>query len=167
MRNEKLEAELRQIIPLWEKENGKPFLVNGVRFIDSLDEKIEADLAEKEAKKVRYLLFHFPSISSPSISNDGSLTLSLWVKTNSNSFSERKTPSPPPPPPPQTPAQSLLNPLTPARLPPLSSAHRIRVIRRLFARRIRVIRLPRSNDRIRVILLDRLERREVGGRNWL
>ncbi|KAM0752168.1 hypothetical protein T439DRAFT_324245 [Meredithblackwellia eburnea MCA 4105] len=47
----KLETELRQLIPAWESENNRPFLLNGVRFLDSLDQQIEQELAEKENKK--------------------------------------------------------------------------------------------------------------------
>ncbi|KAL8280672.1 hypothetical protein RQP46_006995 [Phenoliferia psychrophenolica] len=47
----KLESELRQIIPQWEQEHGRPFLINGRRFIDSLDQRLEAEAAEKELKK--------------------------------------------------------------------------------------------------------------------
>lgn len=46
--------ELRQIIPMWEKEHGRPFLINGLRFIDALDQRMEAEAAEKEAKKVHF-----------------------------------------------------------------------------------------------------------------
>lgn len=51
-----LEAELRALIPQWEAENGRPFLVNGVSFIDGLDEQIRAEELEKENKKVPRLL---------------------------------------------------------------------------------------------------------------
>ncbi|KAM0786940.1 hypothetical protein ACM66B_002361 [Microbotryomycetes sp. NB124-2] len=47
----RLEQELRQIIPAWEQDNQRPFLVNGTRFIDELDFKLEAEAAEKENKK--------------------------------------------------------------------------------------------------------------------
>uniref|UniRef100_A0A0K3CIC3 BY PROTMAP: gi/472584167/gb/EMS21773.1/ microtubule associated protein [Rhodosporidium toruloides NP11] gi/647394509/emb/CDR35739.1/ RHTO0S01e06040g1_1 [Rhodosporidium toruloides] n=1 Tax=Rhodotorula toruloides TaxID=5286 RepID=A0A0K3CIC3_RHOTO len=47
----RLEAELRALIPQWEAENGRPFLVNGVSFIDGLDEQIRAEELEKENKK--------------------------------------------------------------------------------------------------------------------
>jgi protein regulator of cytokinesis 1 len=51
--NKQLEAELRQFIPQWEAEHRRPFLVNGKRFLDDLDEKAEAEAMEKESKKVR------------------------------------------------------------------------------------------------------------------
>ena len=57
-----LETELRHSIPAWEQQNGRPFLVNGVRFIDELDAKIEAEAAEKESKKVGPSL-HFSQLS--------------------------------------------------------------------------------------------------------
>ncbi|BGP27094.1 Microtubule bundling protein [Rhodotorula toruloides] len=47
----RLEAELRALIPQWEAENGRPFLVNGVSFIDGLDEQVRAEELEKENKK--------------------------------------------------------------------------------------------------------------------
>ncbi|KAK4052832.1 Microtubule bundling protein [Microbotryomycetes sp. JL201] len=47
----RLEQELRQIIPAWEQDNQRPFLVNGTRFIDELDMKLEAEATEKENKK--------------------------------------------------------------------------------------------------------------------
>ncbi|SCV69366.1 BQ2448_2386 [Microbotryum intermedium] len=47
----RLEAELRQFIPAWEQQNQRPFLVNGVRFLDDLETKIGAEMAEKENKK--------------------------------------------------------------------------------------------------------------------
>ncbi|KAK4057398.1 Microtubule bundling protein [Microbotryomycetes sp. JL221] len=47
----RLEQELRVVIPEWEQLNQRPFLVNGTRFLDELDMKIEAELAEKENKK--------------------------------------------------------------------------------------------------------------------
>ncbi|SCZ97569.1 BZ3500_MvSof-1268-A1-R1_Chr4-3g07255 [Microbotryum saponariae] len=48
----RLEAELRQFIPAWEQQNQRPFLVNGVRFLDDLENKMGAEMAEKENKKV-------------------------------------------------------------------------------------------------------------------
>lgn len=48
-----LEMELRQIIPQWEAEHQRPFLINGQRFLDDLDRKMEEEAAEKESKKVR------------------------------------------------------------------------------------------------------------------
>lgn len=54
-----LEGELRRFIPTWEAEHGRAFLVNGKRFLDDLDEKLDAELAEKESKKVRGLVY-FP-----------------------------------------------------------------------------------------------------------
>ncbi|GAA5832060.1 hypothetical protein JCM11251_002804 [Rhodosporidiobolus azoricus] len=47
----KLEAELRALIPQWEAEHGRPFLVNGVSFIEGLDEQIRAEEMEKENRK--------------------------------------------------------------------------------------------------------------------
>ncbi|GAA5868389.1 hypothetical protein JCM8547_002175 [Rhodosporidiobolus lusitaniae] len=47
----KLEAELRALIPQWEAENGRPFLVNGVSFIEGLDEQIRQEEMEKENRK--------------------------------------------------------------------------------------------------------------------
>ncbi|KAI5477642.1 microtubule associated protein [Pseudohyphozyma bogoriensis] len=47
----KLESELRVLIPNWEEEHGRPFLVNGSRFLDDLEAKLEAEAAEKESKK--------------------------------------------------------------------------------------------------------------------
>lgn len=48
-----LEAELRSLIPKWEAANGRPFLINGVGFIQGLDEQIRAEEQEKENRKVR------------------------------------------------------------------------------------------------------------------
>ena len=42
------------MIPAWEQENQRPFLVNGTRFLDELDMKLEAEAAEKESKKVGF-----------------------------------------------------------------------------------------------------------------
>ncbi|GAA5992205.1 hypothetical protein JCM10908_001819 [Rhodotorula pacifica] len=47
----KLEAELRRLIPQWEATHGRPFLVNGVSFIEGLDEQIRAEEQEKENRK--------------------------------------------------------------------------------------------------------------------
>ncbi|GAA6042473.1 hypothetical protein JCM8097_003044 [Rhodosporidiobolus ruineniae] len=48
----KLEAELRTLIPQWEAAHGgRPFLVNGVSFIEGLDEQIRAEEMEKENRK--------------------------------------------------------------------------------------------------------------------
>ncbi|GAA5921137.1 hypothetical protein JCM3775_004106 [Rhodotorula graminis] len=47
----KLEAELRLMIPEWEAANGRPFLINGVGFIQGLDEQLRADEQEKENRK--------------------------------------------------------------------------------------------------------------------
>ncbi|SGY76227.1 BQ5605_C005g03476 [Microbotryum silenes-dioicae] len=47
----RLEAELRHFIPAWEQQNQRPFLVNGVRFLDDLEKKMGAEMAEKENKK--------------------------------------------------------------------------------------------------------------------
>ncbi|GAA5911283.1 hypothetical protein JCM8208_004318 [Rhodotorula glutinis] len=47
----KLEAELRSLIPKWEAANGRPFLINGVGFIQGLDEQIRAEEQEKENRK--------------------------------------------------------------------------------------------------------------------
>ncbi|BGP19418.1 hypothetical protein JCM10213_000655 [Rhodosporidiobolus nylandii] len=47
----KLEAELRTLIPQWEAQNNRPFLVNGVSFIEGLDEQIRAEEQEKENRK--------------------------------------------------------------------------------------------------------------------
>ncbi|GAA5904833.1 hypothetical protein JCM5296_005085 [Sporobolomyces johnsonii] len=47
----KLEAELRSLIPQWEAANNRPFLVNGVSFIDGLDQQQRAEELEKENKK--------------------------------------------------------------------------------------------------------------------
>ncbi|BGP42853.1 Microtubule bundling protein [Rhodotorula kratochvilovae] len=47
----KLEAELRVLIPQWEAANGRPFLINGVGFIQGLDEQIRAEELEKENRK--------------------------------------------------------------------------------------------------------------------
>ncbi|GAA5836948.1 hypothetical protein JCM9279_007713 [Rhodotorula babjevae] len=47
----KLEAELRALIPQWEAANGRPFLINGVGFIQGLDEQIRAEEQEKENRK--------------------------------------------------------------------------------------------------------------------
>lgn len=48
-----LETELRSLIPAWEAMYGKTFSVNGVGFIAELDRQVEAEAAEKDAKKVR------------------------------------------------------------------------------------------------------------------
>lgn len=63
-----LEAELRRLIPQWEAAHGRPFLVNGVSFIEGLDEQIRAEEQEKENRKVRE--------SSPSMDQERTLTLS-------------------------------------------------------------------------------------------
>lgn len=47
-----LERELQTVIPQWENERGRPFLVNGHRFIESLVEKLEQENVGKENKKV-------------------------------------------------------------------------------------------------------------------
>ncbi|GAA5873828.1 hypothetical protein JCM3774_000695 [Rhodotorula dairenensis] len=47
----KLEAELRRLIPQWEAAHGRPFLVNGVSFIEGLDDQIRAEEQEKENRK--------------------------------------------------------------------------------------------------------------------
>lgn len=55
---DQLEAELRRLIPQWEETHGRPFLVNGVSFIEGLDEQIRAEEQEKENRKVRPRLLH-------------------------------------------------------------------------------------------------------------
>ncbi|GAA5968403.1 hypothetical protein JCM11641_007626 [Rhodosporidiobolus odoratus] len=47
----KLEAELRTLIPQWEAQNNRPFLVNGVSFIEGLDEQKRQEEMEKENRK--------------------------------------------------------------------------------------------------------------------
>ncbi|GJN93099.1 hypothetical protein Rhopal_006144-T1 [Rhodotorula paludigena] len=47
----KLEAELRVLIPQWEAQHERPFLIDGVGFIQQLDEQIRAEELEKENKK--------------------------------------------------------------------------------------------------------------------
>ncbi|KAK4700631.1 Ase1/PRC1/MAP65 family protein, partial [Phenoliferia sp. Uapishka_3] len=85
----KLETELRQIIPLWEQENNRPFLINGRRFIDTLDQRMEAEAAEKESKKRKPLA---ASSSSSSASSSRSTAPLRAQKTGTNSSSS--TPAP-------------------------------------------------------------------------
>ncbi|GAA5944347.1 Ase1p [Sporobolomyces koalae] len=47
----KLEADLRALIPEWEAKHRRPFLVDGVPFIESLDEQQRAQEMEKENKR--------------------------------------------------------------------------------------------------------------------
>lgn len=47
------------MIPQWEAQNHRPFLVNGVSFIEGLDEQIRAEEEEKENRKVRLSCFPF------------------------------------------------------------------------------------------------------------
>ncbi|GAA5912020.1 Ase1p [Sporobolomyces salmoneus] len=47
----KLEAELRELIPVWESKHRRPFLVDGVPFLDSLDQQQRAEEMEKENKR--------------------------------------------------------------------------------------------------------------------
>jgi protein regulator of cytokinesis 1 len=41
-------------IPMWERENGKAFLVNGARVVDVLAETMESEANNKENKRVRF-----------------------------------------------------------------------------------------------------------------
>ncbi|GAA6013311.1 hypothetical protein JCM10207_000851 [Rhodosporidiobolus poonsookiae] len=47
----KLESDLRALIPQWEATNGRPFLVNGVSFIEGLDEQIRQEEEGRENRK--------------------------------------------------------------------------------------------------------------------
>lgn len=45
-----MEQDLQTLIPEWENERGKPFLVNGSRFLEDLVAKLEQEAASKESK---------------------------------------------------------------------------------------------------------------------
>ncbi|QRV78639.1 microtubule associated protein (ASE1) [Ceratobasidium sp. AG-Ba] len=47
----KLEAELLKELTAWEEERGRPFTVEGVRFLDTIKEVIEAEQQDKENRK--------------------------------------------------------------------------------------------------------------------
>ncbi|GAA5886410.1 hypothetical protein JCM6882_001629 [Rhodosporidiobolus microsporus] len=47
----KLESDLRALIPQWEAAHGRPFLVNGVSFLEGLDEQRRMEEVEKENRK--------------------------------------------------------------------------------------------------------------------
>lgn len=42
-----------KLLPQWEKEAKRPFLIRGERVVDVIQDAIEAKEAAKEAKKVR------------------------------------------------------------------------------------------------------------------
>lgn len=46
-----IEAELLAGLPSWEEASGRPFLVQGLRVIDTIQEALEAKEMAKEAKK--------------------------------------------------------------------------------------------------------------------
>jgi protein regulator of cytokinesis 1 len=47
-----IEAELLSVLPTWEEANGRPFMVQGYRVVDRIQDAIDAKEAAKEAKKV-------------------------------------------------------------------------------------------------------------------
>lgn len=49
----KLEQELLKELAQWEEERGRPFTVEGVRFLDTIHDVIEAEQINKENRKVR------------------------------------------------------------------------------------------------------------------
>lgn len=53
----KLEQELLRFIPMWEDEYGQPFLVNGSRFVEDLQAKIDEEGAGKGAAARVSLMF--------------------------------------------------------------------------------------------------------------
>lgn len=55
-----MEAELLKELSQWEEERGRPFTMEGVRLLDTINEVREVEAQLKEQKKVRYL--HFVSI---------------------------------------------------------------------------------------------------------
>ena len=44
-------------IPQWEREHGRPLMINGSRFIDDLVERLELESTGKENKRVRFAVF--------------------------------------------------------------------------------------------------------------
>lgn len=51
-----IEAELLSVLPAWEEANGRPFMVQGYRVVDRIQDAIDAKEAAKEAKKVCMVL---------------------------------------------------------------------------------------------------------------
>lgn len=47
-----LEHELLILLPLWEQEHSRAFMVNGERVLELIQARIDAKEAEKEARKV-------------------------------------------------------------------------------------------------------------------
>lgn len=46
----KLEAQLKELIPKWENSRGRPFLINGSRYLDDLVTRLEQEAASKDQR---------------------------------------------------------------------------------------------------------------------
>ncbi|EGG02895.1 uncharacterized protein MELLADRAFT_65889 [Melampsora larici-populina 98AG31] len=46
----KLEAQLKELIPQWENSRGRPFLINGSRYLDDLVTRLEQEAASKDQR---------------------------------------------------------------------------------------------------------------------
>lgn len=54
----KIEMDLLSLLPTWEEENGRPFMVSGRRVVDRIHDAMEEKELVKEAKKVCPLFIH-------------------------------------------------------------------------------------------------------------
>lgn len=55
----KIEMDLLSLLPTWEEENGRPFIVSGRRVVDRIHDAMEEKELVKEAKKVSLFFFFF------------------------------------------------------------------------------------------------------------
>jgi hypothetical protein len=62
--DDQIEGELLKLLPQWETEAKRPFLIRGERVVDVIQDAIEAKEAAKEAKKVCACLELINDISS-------------------------------------------------------------------------------------------------------
>lgn len=58
----KIEMDLLSLLPTWEEENGRPFIVSGRRVVDRIHDAMEEKELVKEAKKVSLFFFFYVGI---------------------------------------------------------------------------------------------------------
>lgn len=60
----KIEMDLLSLLPTWEEENGRPFIVSGRRVVDRIHDAMEEKELVKEAKKVSLFFFFMYTLNT-------------------------------------------------------------------------------------------------------
>lgn len=93
----KIEEYLKAALPVWEEKNSRPFLALGNRVLDSIDAKIQKEVAKEEKRQAKNGFASRPASVRATPAQSARRDFSGTMRTVSNTTRKRDAPTPCPP----------------------------------------------------------------------